>query len=75
MIGLEPEMTYTVKTTHALQPTEGSPREVIQYWQVSEAQLAGKRIRAGLAATGIDWMRVSADGFWRPDVPGTVHHR
>lgn len=68
MIGLEPEMTYTVKTTNSLQPTEGSPHAVIQYWQVSEAQLTGKRIRAELAATGVDWMRVGADGFWRPDV-------
>ena len=68
MIGLEREMTYSVKTTNALQPTTGSPRAVIQYWQVSEARLAGKRIRAELAATGIDWMRVGADGFWRPDV-------
>ena len=68
MIGLEQEMTYSVKTTKPLQPTTGSPRAVIQYWQVSEAQLAGKRIRAELAATGIDWMRVGADGFWRPDV-------
>jgi hypothetical protein len=28
----------------------------------------GQRISAKLAATGIDWMRVSPDGFWRPDV-------
>ena len=68
MIGLEQEMIYSVKTTNALQPTAGSPHGVTQYWQVSEAQLAGKRIRAELAATGIDWMRVGADGFWRPDV-------
>ena len=68
MIGLEQEMIYSVKTTSPLEPTTGSPRAVIQYWQVSEAQLAGKRIRAELAATGIDWMRVGADGFWRPDV-------
>ena len=68
MISLEQEMTYSVKTTNPLQPTTGSPHAVIQYWQVSEAQLAGKRIRAELAATGMDWMRVGADGFWRPDV-------
>ena len=68
MIGLEEEMIYRVKTTNPLQPTAGSPHAVIQYWQVSEAELAGKRIRARLAATGIDWMRVGADGFWRPNV-------
>jgi hypothetical protein len=68
MIGLEQEMVYRVRTTSPLAPTAGSPRAVIQYWQVSEAELAGKRIRARLAATGMDWMRVSPDGFWRPDV-------
>ncbi|NOJ43595.1 DUF3237 domain-containing protein [Bradyrhizobium sp. WSM 1791] len=28
----------------------------------------GPRIKAQLAATGIDWMQVSEDGFWRPNV-------
>jgi hypothetical protein len=68
MIGLEEEMFYRVKTTSPLQPTAGSPHAVIQYWQVSEAELVGTRIRAKLAATGMDWMRVGSDGFWRPDV-------
>jgi hypothetical protein len=68
MIGLEEEMFYRVKTTDPLQPTAGSPHAVIQYWQVSEAELVGTRIRAKLAATGMDWMRVGPDGFWRPDV-------
>jgi hypothetical protein len=68
MIQLEQEMTYRVRTSYPLEPTVGSPRAVIQYWQVSEAELIGKRIRANLAATGVDWMRVDADGFWRPDV-------
>jgi Protein of unknown function (DUF3237) len=39
-----------------------------QYWIVSEAELEGERIRATLAAPGSDWMWVSDDGFWRPDV-------
>jgi hypothetical protein len=68
MMHLEEEMIYRVRTSHPLEPTSGSPRAVIQYWQVSEAELDGKRIRAKLAATGMDWMRVDTDGFWRPDV-------
>lgn len=68
MIGLAPEMTYRVRTSHPLAPTEGSPVAVTQYWQVSEAELEGPRIRAKLAATGMDWMQVGPDGFWRPDV-------
>ncbi len=68
MIALEAEMTYTVKTTHPLTPTSGSPSVARQYWQVSEARLVGDRIQAELAASGIDWMEMSADGFWRPDV-------
>jgi hypothetical protein len=68
MAGLEEEMLYRVKTTNPPEPTAGSPHAVIQYRQVSEAEPVGKRIRAKLAATGIDWMRVGPDGFWRPDV-------
>jgi hypothetical protein len=68
MIGLDEEMVYRVTTTNPLEPTAGSPRAIIQYWQVSEAELVGQRISAKLAATGVDWMRVSSDGFWRPDV-------
>jgi Protein of unknown function (DUF3237) len=66
--GLVFEMTYLVKVSNPLAPTSGSPHGAKQYWQVSDASLAGPRIRAGLAATGIDWMSVGADGFWRPDV-------
>jgi hypothetical protein len=68
VIGLEEEMIYRVRTSNPLEPTSGSPDAVIQYWQVSEADLTGKRIKAKLAATGVDWMRVGTDGFWRPDV-------
>jgi hypothetical protein len=50
LIGLEQEMFYRVKTTNPLQPTAGLPRAVIQYWQVSEAEPVGKRLRAKLAA-------------------------
>lgn len=68
MIGLAPELTYTVTTTQPTEPSEGSPLGARQYWQVSEATLRGERITASLAATGVDWMGVSPDGFWRPDV-------
>lgn len=66
--GLEFEMTYLVQTTHPLEATTGAPRGARQYWQVSEATLRGARITADLAATGVDWIGVGDDGFWRPDV-------
>ncbi|MDT5010463.1 MAG: hypothetical protein QOH57_2080 [Mycobacterium sp.] len=68
MIGFEREMTYVVRTAQPLEPTVGSPFGAKQYWQVAEASLDGPRIRARLAATGVDWMSVGDDGFWRPDV-------
>ena len=68
MIDLAFEMTYTVHTTNPLEPTAGAPLGTRQYWQVSEAKLVGERIRATLAATGSDWMSMSPDGLWRPNV-------
>ena len=68
MIGVDREMTYAVRTANPLDPTAGSPFGAKQYWQVVEATLDGPRITARLAATGIDWMSVGDDGFWRPDV-------
>ena len=65
---LLPEFLYRVRTTGPLPSTSGSPRGERQYWIVSEAELEGERIRATLAAPGSDWMWVSDDGFWRPDV-------
>jgi len=65
---LDFEMTYTVRTTHPLEPTVGSPLGAKQFWQVSEATLDGARIKAHLAGAGLDWMSVSSDGYWRPDV-------
>ncbi len=62
------EMTYTVRTTNPLEPTVGAPFGAKQFWQVSEATLDGARIKAELAGTGMDWMSVGSDGFWRPDV-------
>jgi uncharacterized protein DUF3237 len=65
---LEFAMTYVVRTANPLDPTTDSPWGARQYWQVSEATLDGPGIKAGLAATGVDWMGVTDDGFWRPDV-------
>jgi hypothetical protein len=68
VIGLEEEMTYRVTTRGPLETTEGSPWGARQYWEVSEATLSGARISATLAMPGGDWMAVSDDDFWRPDV-------
>ena len=68
VLGVEPEMTYRVRTTDPTPPTAGSPFGTRQYWQVSEATLVGPQITAELLATGGDWMWMSPDGFWRPDV-------
>jgi hypothetical protein len=65
---LEAVFTYRVKTTGPLPATKGSPRGERQYWIVSDAALNGPNINATLAAPGSDWMNVSHDGFWRPDV-------
>ena len=65
---LDFEMSYTVQATHPLEPTVGSPFGAKQFWQVSEATLDGARIKAHLAGAGLDWMSVSSDGYWRPDV-------
>jgi hypothetical protein len=65
---LEYVLTYVVRTSQPLDPTTDSPFGARQYWQVSEATLDGPDIKASLAATGVDWMAVSSDGFWRPDV-------
>lgn len=62
------EFLYRVKTTGPLKTTKGSPDGERNYWIVSEAEINGPRIEAHLAAPGSDWMRVSDDGFWRPDV-------
>jgi hypothetical protein len=68
MMSLEPELTYLVRTSKPLEPTRGSAVGAVQYWEVSEATLSGPRIHATLSATGSDWMEMSDDGFWRPNV-------
>ena len=62
------EFLYRVKTTGPLKTTKGSPNSERNYWIVSDAEIEGRRIKASIAAPGSDWMRVSDDGFWRPDV-------
>jgi hypothetical protein len=62
------EFLYRVKTSGPLKTTKGSPDGERNYWIVTEAEIDGARIKASLAAPGSDWMRVSDDGFWRPDV-------
>jgi Protein of unknown function (DUF3237) len=67
-IGLEEVMTYRVTTEGPLEPTDGSPPGSRQFWAVTEAEIEGAEISAVLAYAGGDWMAVSRDGYWRPDV-------
>jgi Protein of unknown function (DUF3237) len=67
-IGLEEVMTYRVTTEGPLEPTDGSPPGTRQFWAVTAAELEGAEISAVLAYAGGDWMEVSRDGYWRPDV-------
>ena len=62
------EFLYHVETRGPLKTTKGSPNSERNYWIVSEAEIDGPRIKARIAAPGSDSMRVSEDGFWRPDV-------
>ena len=55
-------------TADPLPSTAGSPDGERVYWTVKDAVLEGPRLRARLAAPGMDWMAASDDGFWRPDV-------
>ena len=61
-------MVYRVRVTGPVGSTTGAPLGEIQYWQMSDAWLEGPRITARAATPGGDWMRVGADGYWRPDV-------
>ena len=68
MISLEKEMTYRVKVRGPLSSTAGAPLGEMEYWEMAEAWLEGPRIKARSTMPGGDWMRVGADGLWRPDV-------
>lgn len=68
MAGLEFEMIYRLRVRGPLPPTRGSPRGERVYWEMADATLEGKRIKARSAMPGIDWFAPGADGFGRPDV-------
>ena len=61
-------MVYRVKMRGPLPATKGAPLGEIQYWEMSEAYLDGPRLKAHSKMSGGDWMRVGADGLWRPNV-------
>jgi hypothetical protein len=46
------EFLYRVKTTGPLKTTKGSPDGERNYWIVSDAEIEGQRIKAGIADTG-----------------------
>jgi hypothetical protein len=68
MIELVPEMIYWLRSVGPLETTTGAPLGARQYWQMSDAELEGPRIRAHAPYVGGDWMRVGPDGIGRPDV-------
>jgi hypothetical protein len=65
---LERTMTYRLRVRGPLSPTAGSPLGERRYFEMTEGTLDGPGIAARVAMPGGDWMRVGADGFWRPDV-------
>ena len=68
-MNLQKVLTYKLHAMRGpLHSTLGSPLGERQYWEMSEATLEGSGIHAQLALPGGDWMLVSDDGFWRPDV-------
>jgi hypothetical protein len=67
-MNLSYEFTYRISTTNPLPPTTGSPGGERLYAAIVEGEIEGPRLRARLAAPGSDWMRVSSDGYLRPDV-------
>ena len=68
MIKLEHEMDFILTVTSPALGTAGSPRGERIYWEMSDGVLTGPRISARMAMPGGDWLRVSQDNYWRPDV-------
>jgi hypothetical protein len=68
MPGLKHVMTYRLRVRGPLGDTSGSPLGERRYFEMSEGTLSGPGITARISMPGGDWMRVDADGFWRPDV-------
>lgn len=66
---LVPCLTYRLTAMRGpLEATEGSPLGARQYYEMTDGELRGSGINATMALPGGDWMAVSPDGFWRPDV-------
>jgi Protein of unknown function (DUF3237) len=62
-------MTYRLTAMRGpLGATDGSPNGTRRYFEMTSGVLQGEGINATMALPGGDWMRVSHDGFWRPDV-------
>ena len=61
-------MTYRVRVRGPAKPTSGSPLGERHYWEMSDGELSGPRIKARLAMAGDDLFRFGNDGFGRPDV-------
>jgi hypothetical protein len=68
MASLEHEMTYRIRVRGPTKTTAGSPLGERQYWEMSDGELSGPRIKARLAMAGDDCYGVGDDGFGRPDV-------
>jgi hypothetical protein len=69
MLELQKAMVYRLTAMRGpLDPTAGSPRGTRQYWEMSAGTLSGDGINATMALPGGDWMSMSPDGFWRPNV-------
>ncbi|HUS26078.1 MAG TPA: DUF3237 domain-containing protein [Nevskiaceae bacterium] len=67
---LEKVLIYRLtKMRGPLADTTGSPHGDHQYWEMTAGTLTdGAGLHAHLALPGGDWMRVSSDGYWRPNV-------
>jgi hypothetical protein len=68
-VELQPCLIYRLTAMRGpLEPTDGSPLGPRQYFEMTDGELTGNGIDATMALPGGDWMVMSPDGFWRPDV-------
>ena len=68
LMNFEYAFRYEVRADGPLEDTRGSPQGQKQYWRIFGGSLNGPRLRAQQRVDGSDWMLVSEDGYWRPDV-------
>ncbi len=68
MLTLEQEFIYRLRPLGPMKTTKGSPRGERQFWQMTEAEIEGPRLRARAPYPSGDWMSVGPDGWGRPDV-------